>query len=108
MSTHTAQGLIIQPPVNTTAALGTNVTFSCHGNGSVLWKINGQQIRDAIQLPVFEMVRLYVPLPKEDYSELFIATTLENNATRLIQCIVEQGITGRIKMSETVTLLVYG
>ena len=107
IDTHTAQELITQPPVNTTTALGTNATFSCRGNGPVLWSISNTQIRDANQLSGFEMVGIYVPLPKDNFSELIITATLKNNATRMIQCIVDQGIIGKINMN-VVTLLVYG
>ena len=53
------------------------------------------------------MVGIYVPLPKDNFSELIITATLKNNATRMIQCIVDQGIIGKINMN-VVTLLVYG
>ena len=103
--------MITQPPVSTTAALGTNATFSCRGTGrlSVLWRINGTQVRDASQLPAFESVLVFAPLPRPSSSELIVTATEVTNATLVIVCEVDPGIgMGDIVMSEPVQLLVYG
>ena len=101
--------MITQPPVSITAALGANATFSCRGTGSVLWRINGTQVQDASQLPAFESVLVFVPLPRLSSSELIITATEVTNATLVIVCEVDPGIgMGDIVMSEPVQLLVYG
>ena len=101
----TAQ-MITQPPVSTTAALGTNVTFSCRGTGSVLWQINGTQVRDASQLPIFESMLVYVPLPSDSFSELIVTAT---NTNLTIICVVDPGIgMGDVVKSDAVQLLVNG
>ena len=101
--------MITQPPVSTTAALGTNATFSCRGAGSVLWQINGTQVQDASQVPVFENVQVYVPLPRDSSSELIVTATEMTNATLVIICIVDPGIEmGDPGLSDAVRLLVYG
>ena len=106
--TYIAQ-MITQPPVSTTAALGTNATFSCRGTGSVLWQINGTQVQDASQVPNFESILVYVPLPRPSSSELIITAIGENNATLVIVCVVDPGIgMGDIVISNAVQLLVYG
>ena len=100
---------ISQPPVCTTAALGTNATFSCRGTGSVLWQINGTQVRDASQVPNFESILVYVPLPRPSSSELIVTATEGSNATLVITCVVDPGIgMGGEVRSDTVQLLVYG
>ena len=101
--------MITQPPVSTTSALGTNATFSCRGTGSVLWQINGTQVRDASQLPAFESILVYVPLPRPNSSELIITATEVTNVSLEIICIVDPGIgMGNLGMSDAVQLLVYG
>ena len=105
---YTAQ-MISQPPVSTTAALGTNATFSCRGTGSVLWQINGTQVRDAIQVLYIESVLVYVPLPRDSLSELIVTATEVTNASLVIICVVDPGIgMGDILTSDPVQLLVYG
>ena len=98
--------MITQPPVSTTAALGTNATFSCRGTGSVLWQINGIQVRVASQLPSFETILVYAPLPSDGYSELIVPAT---NTSLVIICVVDPGIgMGDVVKSDTVQLFVYG
>ena len=98
--------MITQPPVSTTAAPGTNATFSCRGTGSVLWQINGTQVRNASQLPIFESVLVYVPLPSDGFSELIVTAT---NTSLVIICVVESGIgMGDAVRSDAVQLLVNG
>ena len=95
--------------MSTTAALGTNTTFSCHGIGRVLWQINGSQVRDASQLPIFARIQVYIPLPRDDFSELIVTATRETNATLVIICVVDPGIgMGNFVRSNPVQLLVYG
>jgi hypothetical protein len=96
--------------VSTTAALGTNATFSCRGTGSVLWQINGTQVRDASQVPAFASILLvYVPLPRDSSSELIVTATRETNASLMIICVVDPGIgMGNLVRSDPVQLLVYG
>ena len=101
--------MIIQPPVSTTAALDTNATFSCRGTDSVLWQINGIQVQDASQVPAFESVLVFVPLPRPSSSELIITATEVTNATLVIICVVDPGIgMGDLIRSDEVQLLVYG
>jgi hypothetical protein len=102
---------ITQPPENTTAALGTNATFSCRGTGSVLWQINGTQVRDASQpqVPAFERIQVFVPPPRDSSSELIVTATRVTNATLVIICHVDPGFEmGDPIMSAAVHLLVYG
>ena len=101
--------MITQPPVSTTAALGTNVTFSCHGIGRVLWLINGTQVRDASQPPVFVNAQVFIPLPRDSSSELIITATRVTNATLVIICLVDpvSGVSESAR-SDPVQLLVYG
>jgi hypothetical protein len=107
--THITAQAIAQPPVSTTAALGTNATFSCRGTGIVLWQINGTQVRDASQVPNFETILVYVPLPRDSSSELIVTATKETNASLMIMCLVDPGIgMGDVVMSDAVQLLVYG
>ena len=100
----------MQPPVNTTAALDTNVTFSCHGNGCVLWEINRTQVRNPYLVSGYKVEGVYPLLPRPNNSELIITATHSNNNTR-IRCIVEGGLDGsgntNIK-SDKVILLVFG
>ena len=102
--------MITQPPESTTAALDTNATFSCHGDGNVLWQINGSQVQDASQLSLLASFNVFVPLPRQSFSELIVTATRAINATRLeIICLVDPGIrVGMIVASNPVQLLVYG
>ena len=102
--------MITQPPESATAALGTNATFSCRGTGSVLWQINGSQIWDASQLSLLASFKIFVPLPRQSFSELIVTATRVTNSTGLeIICIVDPGIgMGEAVESDPVELLVYG
>ena len=92
--------------MSTTAALGTNATFSCRGTGSVLWQINGTQVRHASQLPIFESMLVYVPLPSDGFSELIVTAT---NTSLVIICVVDPGSgMGAAVKSDAVQLLVNG
>ena len=95
--------------MNTTTALGTNATFSCHGlDGSIEWEINGVQILVQSQVDAFSSVEVYVPLPtSQGVSELVITGTQANNATLSIRCIVFRGIF-QSRISDESYLLVYG
>ena len=100
---------LTQPPESTTAALGTNTTFSCCGTGSVLWRINGIQVRDANQLSNFANAQVFVPLPRDSSSELIVTATRVTNATLEIICVVEPGFGMETPVSSNpVQLLVYG
>ena len=105
---HAAQ-MITQPPESTTVALDTNATFSCRGIGSVLWQINGTQVLDAGQVPKFVSTQVFVPLPRDNFSELIVTATEETNATLAIICIVNpfRGVETTME-SGPVRLLVYG
>ena len=101
--------MLTQPPVSTTAALGTNATFSCRGIGRVLWQINGAQVRDASQPLVFANAQVFVPLPRDSSSELIVTATRETNATLVIICVMDSVIgMGNFVRSNPVQLLVYG
>ena len=103
--------MISQPPESTTAAQGANATFSCHGNGKVLWEINRTQIRDASQLPIFSSICVFVPLPNDSSSELTVTASTTTNASLTIICVVEPGANVRpwsLNKSSPVQLLVYG
>ena len=105
---HAAQ-MITQPPESTTEALGTNATFSCRGIGSVLWQLNGTQVLDAGQVPNFVNEQVFVPLPRDNFSELIVTATRETNATFVIICamIPFRGVETPVE-SGPVQLLVYG
>ncbi len=100
--------MLTQPPESTTAALGTNITFSCHGIGRVLWQINGTQIRAAHQVPNFARVQVFASLPEDGSNELTVTATEETNATLTIVCLVEVSVVGETIKSDSVQLLVYG
>jgi hypothetical protein len=80
--------VILQPPVTTTAALGTNATFFCRGTGSVLWQINGMQVINADQVPIFSSIYVFVPLPNDSISELIVTESTTTNASLIIICVV--------------------
>ena len=101
--------LITDPPRNTTTALGTNATFSCHGNGEIMWEISNTQIIQQSTVDGFAAVGVYAPLPTTIFSELFVTGTLENNISRPILCVVVDSNNPLItEDSEVVRLLVYG
>ena len=101
--------MITQPPESTTVVLGTNVTFTCHGDGEVFWEINNTQVSGASLVPAFAEVMVFVPLPNDRFSELIVTGSRENNATLVIMCVVNPGVgVGDIEKSEPVQLLVYG
>ena len=104
MYVYTTGQMITQPPVSTTAALGTNATFACHGDAQVFWKITGTSITSADQLPIFAREKIYASLPTPRFSELIMTATAENNFTRTIQCLVTLGYVDTPVESE----IVYG
>ena len=106
---HSIVQMITQPPESTTVALGTNATFSCRGIGSVLWQINGTQVQAAGQVPVFASAQVFVPLPRDNFSELIVTATRETNATLMIICAVNpfSGVEAPVE-SDLVQLFVYG
>ena len=105
---HTSGQMITQPPVSITAALGTNATFTCHGNAQVFWNISGTQITLPDQLPIFARASIYTSVPTSRFSELIVTATAENNFTRTIQCLVALGAIDAPVESEIVRLFVYG
>ena len=109
--THTAQ-LITDPPRNTTTALGTNATFTCRGNGEIMWEISNTQIQELSQLDNFAAVGIYPSLPTQGFSELIMTGTTgddANNVTRAIQCIIiDPNNPLTTEDSGVVRLLVYG
>ena len=107
-STGQAQS-IVDPPRNTTTALGTNATFSCRGNGEVMWEVSGTQIQDSSQLGSFAAVKVYPSLPTQGFSVLIMTGTTENNGNRTIQCLVSDPNNPLAnEESDVVHLLVYG
>ena len=110
IATTTAVQLIIQPPVSTTTALGTNATFTCRGNGRIKWEISGTQVSTKELVELFAERGVYVPLPTPNVSELIMTATLDNNVTRTIRCLVIPGgnVARQIAESTLVHLLVYG
>ena len=104
--------VILQPPESTTAALGTNATFSCRGNRKVLWEINGTQVTDASQVPMFSsIICVFVPLPKDSSSELIVTASIKTNASLEIVCVVQPRLGVQpwsSNKSSPVHLLVYG
>ena len=110
---HITAQQITQPPVNTTAALGTNATFSCSGVGDqIFWEVSGTQITTSeLVLRFARDAQVYAPLPtNQSSSELFVMATIENNASLPIRCNVGVGSAdaGTIVESSTVFLTVYG
>ena len=104
---------ITQPPVNTTAAVGTNATFSCSGVGNqIFWEVSGTQITTPeLVIKFASQVQVYAPLPTDQgSSELFVMATIGNNASLPIRCNVGVGniVTGTVVESSTVLLTVYG
>ena len=101
--------MITQPPENVTAALGTNATFSCRGNGDIIWEIDGTQVKIALFVELFTKEKVYVPLPTPSVSELIMTATEMNNFTRSVMCQVDPGIgVGEVEESEPVCLTVFG
>ena len=102
--------MILNPPKNVTAALGTNATFSCRASGGhIVWEVAGTQIRDLSNQQSAAQAKIYAPLPTTNYSELIMTATSDNNVTRMIECIVGplSGVDATAS-SELVRLLVYG
>ena len=101
--------MISQPPSNVTAALDTNATFSCRGNGDIIWEIDGTQVITEGLVQSFTDVGVYAPLPTPNVSELIMTATEMNNVNRTIRCVVPSDIiVGESERSEPVHLLVYG
>ena len=101
--------MITKPPESNTAALGTNATFTCRGNGEVFWEISGSQVQTEQQVQLFALEKVYVPLPTPSVSQLIMTATEMNNFTRTIQCVVDPGFgVGPYEESDPVHLLVYG
>lgn len=101
--------MITKPPVLTTAALGTNATFTCCGDGKVSWKINNTQANANDLVPLFAQQHIYVHLPIQGSSELIITATVDNNYTLSIQCnVAADSIRTEAVESDIVYLLVYG
>ena len=100
--------MITHPPESITATLGTNATFTCHGNGQVFWEISDVQVVSAQPVQTFVQAQIYVPLPIQGFSELIMTVTAHNNIT-LIQCLVAtSNLINPPVESEIVHLLVYG
>ena len=92
-----------------TAALGTNATFSCRGDGDIFWEVSGTQIQTEQLVQLFALEKVYVHLPAPSVSQLIMTATEMNNFTRTIQCLVDPGVrVGPLEVSSTVHLLVYG
>ena len=103
---HSTGQLITLPPVNTTVALGTNATFTCRGDNIITWEIANVQIREPTQADVYRTQhKIYVPLPKSNFSELIITARNVTNYTISIVCVVGDGV---VIKSEEVKLLAYG
>ena len=102
MNTQNGDRLITQPPTNTTAALGTNATFHCRGNGEIHWKVNDTEITDLSLIQDFEQIGIYTPLPKDTLSSLIVTATEKNNHTHEFRCLINT------EESEKSQLLVYG
>ena len=97
--------MITQPPESTTAALGTNATFSCRGNGEIIWEIDGTQVLTEQHVQLFSCEKVYVPLPTPSVSELIMTASEMNNFTRTIRCLVDPGIrVGLVEKSDPVYL----
>ena len=100
--------MIAVPPESATAALGTNATFTCRGNGAIIWEISGTQVHTQ-QVHLFALEKVYVPLPTPSVSQLIMTATEMNNFTRTIQCLVDPGVgVGPLEESDDVHFLVYG
>ena len=107
--TYTTGQLITQPPESMTAALGTNATFSCRGDGYIIWEISGTQVQTKQLVQLFALEKVYVHLHAPSVSRLIMTATEMNNFTRTIQCLVDPGIgAGPVEVSSAVHLLVYG
>ena len=105
---HAAQ-LIAESPVTATVALGMNATFSCRGDNNITWEVNGLQIRGHTQVDDRRAHKVYVPLPKPNFSELIITATNITNYTSVI-CIVgpSNSIGDNAVKTNEARLLVYG
>ena len=105
---HAAQ-MIAESPVTATVALGMNATFSCRGDNNITWEVKELQIRDRTQVDIHRAHKIYVPLPKPNFSELIITATNVTNYTSVV-CIVgpSNSIGGRAMKSNEARLLVYG
>ena len=73
----------------------------------MLWQINGTQVQAPGQVPIFASAQVFVPLPRDSFSELIITATRETNATLEIICAVYKGVETPVD-SDPVQLLVYG
>ena len=101
---------ITEHPVNVTVPLSRNATFHCRGTSNITWVIATTQIRHTYQVFSYATQhKMYIPLPKANFSELIITATMNNNRTE-IYCIVGPSnvISGEGRKSETAYLLSYG
>ena len=96
--------------MSTTAPLGTNVTFTCHGDYLIFWQINGTQTLSITSelVSLFAQEQIYVPVRKHGFSMLIITATANNNFTHEIECLVAKSGIDQPVVSEVVHLLVYG
>ena len=100
-------GTITQRPVNVTAPLNTNVSFTCEGApGELIWSINNVQIRDEGARMLFPSADFYIPLRQAVSSELFIIGLDIYNETG-VQCIIFNGQT-LVEESDFAFLYLYG
>ena len=108
----TVGAVITEAPQNTRAPIGTNVTFTCRGNGLIIWIIGGLQVRSPSRVASLAEEGVFVELGRHNFSEVMMTATVNLNMSnfRFITCRVEVGdvISGDAVNSEEVSLFVYG
>ncbi len=69
--------------------------------------INGAQVTSTIVQGALNASDIFAPLATVNYTEFIVHTGRVNNSTR-VQCAAQMGLTDMPKLSEEVTLVLYG
>ena len=96
--------------MNQSAALGTSATFTCRGNGEIVWIFGSIQVRGPIVAAFLAEAGIQAEVGQSMSSTSVISATESNNGTE-IRCRIETGnITDGITFqeSEPAFLLVSG
>ena len=109
----TVTAVITEAPQNITAPIGTNVTFTCRGNGEIIWIVGEVQARSQSRVTSLAEEGVFVELGRFNFSQVVMFATVNLNMSnfRFVSCRVETGdiISGSDSVdSQEVSLLAYG
>ena len=109
----TVTAVITEAPQNTRARVGRNVTFTCRGNGEIIWIFGGIEARSPGRVASLAREGIFVQLGLRNFSQVVITASLDLNMSdlRFISCQVKTGdLLGGFDTinSEEVSLSVYG